>query len=237
MEKTKKTVPNKVEAAAVEPPNHTERIKSQVLARIGRPPRLDRVEVSRHHNGKYRVNIWEQTEPNKDMAIMTSSRIRSSYYLKVSETGEIIDSKQTEDVLELRDGRIFEGRSRPQYLGDHIVGRVFSFDDVTDREQVGRALALLPQAHRLQGFSHASGQSFATGQACADGHSHTGLNGYLEIIPIRFIEEDGASGTTQQCLCPQCDGLQQRGQIMMRGNILGNIVQGCDFDGALLSLL
>ena len=54
--------------------------------------------------------------------------------------GEIIDSKQTEDVLELRDGRIFEGRSRPQYLGDHIVGRVFSFDDVTDREQVGRAL-------------------------------------------------------------------------------------------------
>jgi PAS domain S-box-containing protein len=54
--------------------------------------------------------------------------------------GEIIDSKQTEEVLELRDGRIFEGRSRPQYLGDHIVGRVFSFDDVTDREQVGRAL-------------------------------------------------------------------------------------------------
>ena len=29
-------------------PNHSEKIKSQVLAKIGKPPRLDRVEVSRH---------------------------------------------------------------------------------------------------------------------------------------------------------------------------------------------
>jgi len=33
--------------------------------------------------------------------------------------------------------RAARGRST---FGDHIVGRVFSFDDVTDREQVGRAL-------------------------------------------------------------------------------------------------
>ena len=53
----------------VEMPNHSEKIKSQVLAKIGKPPRLDRVEVSRHHNGHYRVNIWEQPEPNKSFAI------------------------------------------------------------------------------------------------------------------------------------------------------------------------
>ena len=41
------------------------------LAKIGKPPRLDRVEVSRHHNGKYRVNIWQQTEPDKNIAITT----------------------------------------------------------------------------------------------------------------------------------------------------------------------
>jgi len=73
-------------------PNYTEKIKSQVLARIGKPPRLDRVEVSRHHNGNYRVNIWEQPEPNKNIAVTASPHIRSSYYLKVSGTGEIIDS-------------------------------------------------------------------------------------------------------------------------------------------------
>ena len=73
-------------------PNHTEKIKSQVLAKIGRPPRLDRVEVSRHHNGNYRVNIWEQPEPNEDIAVTIGAHIRSSYYLKVSDTGEIIHS-------------------------------------------------------------------------------------------------------------------------------------------------
>jgi hypothetical protein len=95
MEKAKKILLNKEEHAAVErpkQPNHTEKIKSQVLARIGKPPRLDRVEVSRHHNGKYRVNIWEQPEPTKTLAVTSGPRIGSSYYLTVSDTGEIIDS-------------------------------------------------------------------------------------------------------------------------------------------------
>ncbi len=90
MEKAKNTSPNKVEAAAA--PNHTEKIKSQVLAKIGKPPRLDRLEISRHHNGKYRVNIWQQPEPMKNSAITIAPRIGLSYYLTVSATGEIIDS-------------------------------------------------------------------------------------------------------------------------------------------------
>ena len=94
MKKTKNTFPNKNDAAAEQPkqPNHTEKIKSQVLAKIGKPPRLDRVEVSRHHNGKYRVNIWQQPEPNKNIAVTIGPRIGSSYYLTVSDTGEIIHS-------------------------------------------------------------------------------------------------------------------------------------------------
>jgi hypothetical protein len=81
-------------AAAVEQlePNHTDTIKSQVLAKIGTLPRLERVEVSRHHSGKYRVNIWQQCEPDKSIAIGTGSRIGLSYYLTVSNTGEIIHS-------------------------------------------------------------------------------------------------------------------------------------------------
>jgi len=82
--------PKQEEPVAV--PNHTERIKSQVLAKIGKPPRLDRVEVSRHHHGNYRVNIWQQPEPNKNMVVTISPRIRWSYYLTVSDTGQIIDS-------------------------------------------------------------------------------------------------------------------------------------------------
>ena len=74
MESVKKNRTDKDETAAVEQPkpNHTEAIKSQVLAKIGKPPRLDRVEVCKHHNGKYRVNIWEQPEPKKNIAVTPS---------------------------------------------------------------------------------------------------------------------------------------------------------------------
>lgn len=102
MDKVKNTPPTKGEAVPVEQPqgsNHTERIKSQVLAKIGWPSRLDHVEVSRHHNGNYRVNTWERPEPNKHIAITIAPHIRSSYYLKVSDTGEIVHSNPPLDKL------------------------------------------------------------------------------------------------------------------------------------------
>ena len=95
MENTKNTPTDKDKAAPVKQPheaNHTAVITSQVLAKIGKPPRLDRVEVCKQHNGKYRVNIWEQTDPKKDIAVTPSPRIGLSYYLTVSETGEILSS-------------------------------------------------------------------------------------------------------------------------------------------------
>lgn len=94
METVKKPLEN-VEIPAVAQqtkPDHREKIKSQVLAKIGRPPRLDRIEVCAHHNGKYRVNIWEQPEPNKEIAVTFSPRIGPSYFITVSETGEIVSS-------------------------------------------------------------------------------------------------------------------------------------------------
>ena len=90
MAKADTTAPKREAPVAV--PNHTEKIKSQVLAIVGVPPRLHHVEVCRHHNGNYRVNIWEKPEPNEDFAVSIGVHIRSSYYLKVSDTGEIIRS-------------------------------------------------------------------------------------------------------------------------------------------------
>ena len=95
MEKVNEAATNKDEVAAIEQPqevNCTERIKSQVLAKIGRPPRLDSVEVSLHHGRKYRVNIWQRPEPDGNLAMTISPRIVLSYYLTVSDTGEITDS-------------------------------------------------------------------------------------------------------------------------------------------------
>jgi hypothetical protein len=90
MEKVEKVSPKSEGPVTVS--DHAEKIKSQVLAKIGKPPRLDHVEVSRHHDGNYRVNIWEQPKPDKSFAITLAPRIGRSFYLKVSDTGEIVDS-------------------------------------------------------------------------------------------------------------------------------------------------
>lgn len=72
--------------------DYTEKIKAQVLAIIGSSSRLDHVEVRRHHNDNYRINVWEKPESIKEYAIVMSPRIRASYYLKTSDVGEIVYS-------------------------------------------------------------------------------------------------------------------------------------------------
>jgi diguanylate cyclase (GGDEF)-like protein/PAS domain S-box-containing protein len=43
---------------------------------------------------------------------------------------------ETHDTIEFLDGRVFERLSRPQRIGDSIVGRVWAFHDVTDRKRL-----------------------------------------------------------------------------------------------------
>jgi hypothetical protein len=50
------------------------------------------VEVSQHHGRKYRVNIWQQPESENETVLMVAPRIGLSFYLMVSDTGEILDS-------------------------------------------------------------------------------------------------------------------------------------------------
>jgi PAS domain S-box-containing protein len=80
-------------------------------------------------------------ESNDDARILdfVAAQVIESEQLR-ARLGAIVDGGETQDLLHHRDGSVFEVSSRPQYLGEQIIGRVFGIQDITHRTLAEKAL-------------------------------------------------------------------------------------------------
>jgi PAS domain S-box-containing protein len=104
---------------------------------------------------------------------------------------ELYDHADAEsvDILEFKDGRVFERYSRPQRVDDGIVGRVWSFRDVTEQRRLER---------RLQGEAAIRARLLQRLMAAADEerrlvahelHDETGQALTSLLVGLRAIED------------------------------------------------
>nr|ACO70891.1 putative PAS/PAC sensor protein [uncultured Verrucomicrobiota bacterium] len=99
---------------------------------------------------------------------------------------------ESSEVIEFRDGRVFDRRSRPQQLDGKIVGRVWTFTDITARSQAEQArLALeakLSHTHRLEALGTLAGgiaHDFNNLLTAIMGYTHLAHSSLGEEHPVR----------------------------------------------------
>jgi two-component system sensor kinase FixL len=85
-------------------------------------------------------DIWQIPEPILDirsdhealMCVLSRLKNPEAFMAKVQDLYQAPD-QESSDTLEMIDGRVLERYSKPQRVGDQIVGRVWSFRDITVR--------------------------------------------------------------------------------------------------------
>ncbi|MBM4288199.1 MAG: PAS domain S-box protein, partial [Deltaproteobacteria bacterium] len=96
------------------------------------------------------------------------------------------------DLLEFKDGRVFERYSQPQRIGQHIVGRVWSFRDITEKRRMEDSLI---QAQKMEAVGRLAG-----GVAHDFNNLLSAIIGYSEILMLDLKTSDPFYNYAQEIL-------------------------------------
>lgn len=127
--------------------------------------------------------------------ILSQVHNSESFLARVQElTGD--PQEESHDTIDLLDGRTFERYSRPQKVGDRIVGRVWSFRDVTPRrmaqEQAEQALTnLAAQAEQLRTMAFTDPLTGLANRAVFNTELHSALKEpRLKSVDVLLLDLD-----------------------------------------------
>ena len=90
-------------------------------------------------------NVVESRDDDKALAFVLSQLTNPEAFLE--KVRELYNQAEldTFDVIEFKDGRVFERYSQPQRIENKVVGRVWSFRDVTEQKRTDETLTLEKQ--------------------------------------------------------------------------------------------
>ncbi|WP_319242471.1 response regulator [uncultured Propionivibrio sp.] len=92
----------------------------------------------------------------------------------------VVDENETKDLLHLKNGSVFECKSLPQYLDERIIGRVFAFNDLTERIRIEDDLIAARRRAEM------ANQAKAAFLAMMSHEIRTPMNGVMGMTTLMF---------------------------------------------------
>ena len=99
----------------------------------------------------------------------------------------VSDEADTLDTFELTDDRTIECRSRPQLMQDRVLGRVFTFTDVTQRKQAERQLR---QAKEAADAANSAKSAFLATMSHEIRTPMNGIIGMAELLATSGLDDE-----------------------------------------------